>query len=620
MKKILSILCSITLLFSVLTGINFTVKAEIPNYTYVGGDIEKISDFDMFFNNYGDENGTYTLQNDIVINSKDSTDYNLEINTTEISVIDLNGHNITVTSDSTRCLFTLNGTSDVRFVNSKNTGGNITLNSNYSSTADHINVVKVASDYASFYNYNCNLILEAEESTHHSSVVAGSGTIYILGGKLTNKTQQGYDLSVLKGSDVKVSGDAELYAKNNNIVFYPGANVRLYNCFLKNYQNNSDGARIIYVAGSKNLSDVMDSDARVFVNHVEQSALYTTNVNEIKKDLIFQTDFCSIQGHGQLTEEVFGFDAGHVNVCTECMSFDGISQHNMVQVKAVEKEPTCTKDGWSREECSVCKRTYFPAIKATGHSYTQTSKVTPATLSQNGKVVTTYTCKHGDDSYSETKTIYAPKTFELSKTAYTYNGKVNKPAVTVKDSQGKTIPQSSYTVSNAGDGKSVGTQKLTITLKGEYSGTKTLAYTINPKGVSLKTVKANNKGFAAKWKKQAAQTTGYQIQYSTSKNFAAAKIVTVKKKKTTTAKVKKLQAKTKYYVRIRTYKTADGKKYYSTWSRAKNVTTKGAAPKAAKKYVKSLKLSKTAVPIKVGNTAKINAQLKLWEKQARRLV
>lgn len=616
MKKFLSILCSITLIFSVLTGINFTVKAEIPNYTYVGGDIEELSDFDMFFNNYGDENGSYTLQNDIVINSTDSTDYNLEINTTGISVIDLNGHNITVTSDSTRCLFTLNGTSDVRFVNSKNTGGNITLNSKYSATTDAINVVKVASDSASFYNYNCNLILGAEESTQNSSIVSGTGTICILGGKLTNKTQAGYDISVSNGSDVKVSGMAELYSRNINILFYPGASVRLYNCYLKNYQNNSDGARIVYAAGSKKLSDVIDSDARVFVNNVEQSTFYSTNVNDIKKDLMFQTDFCSISGC--LTEEVFGFYAGHVNVCTECMSFKGISQHNMVQVKAVEKEPTCTKDGWSREECSICKKTYFPAIKATGHSYTETSKVTPATLSQNGKVVTTYTCKHGDDSYSEvTKTIYAPKTFELSQTAYTYNGKVNKPAVTVKDSQGKTIPQSSYTVSNAGDGKSVGTQKLTITMKGQYSGTKTLTYTINPKAMSLKTVKANNKGFTAKWKKQTAQTTGYQIQYSTSKNFAAAKIVTVKKNKTTTAKVKKLQAKTKYYVRIRTYKTAGGKKYYSAWSKAKKVTTKGAAPKAAKKYVKSLKLSKTEVSIKAGNTAKVNATVKVVGKASK---
>ena len=36
----------------------------------------------------------------------------------------------------------------------------------------------------------------------------------------------------------------------------------------------------------------------------------------------------------------------------------------------------------------------------------------------------------------------------------------------------------------------------------------------------------------------------------------------------------KLKAKKKYDVRVRTYKTVSGKKYYSTWSKAKYVTTK----------------------------------------------
>ncbi|MGI6170795.1 MAG: hypothetical protein ACOYIC_03550 [Butyricicoccus sp.] len=44
--------------------------------------------------------------------------------------------------------------------------------------------------------------------------------------------------------------------------------------------------------------------------------------------------------------------------------------------------------------------------------------------------------------------------------------------------------------------------------------------------------------------------------------------------KTVSKKVTKLTAKKKYYVRIRTYKTVSGKKYYSSWSKAKTVTTK----------------------------------------------
>ncbi|MCM1115236.1 MAG: secretory protein, partial [Clostridium sp.] len=71
------------------------------------------------------------------------------------------------------------------------------------------------------------------------------------------------------------------------------------------------------------------------------------------------------------------------------------------------------------------------------------------------------------------------------------------------------------------------------------------------------------------------QTTGYQIQYSTDKNFKKNnKTVTVSSNKTTSKTISKLSGKKKYYVRIRTYKTVSGTKYYSSWSSVKTVTTK----------------------------------------------
>lgn len=47
-----------------------------------------------------------------------------------------------------------------------------------------------------------------------------------------------------------------------------------------------------------------------------------------------------------------------------------------------------------------------------------------------------------------------------------------------------------------------------------------------------------------------------------------------KEQKTTKNKVKKLKAKKKYYVRVRTYKTVKGKKVYSSWSKVKSIKTK----------------------------------------------
>ena len=50
--------------------------------------------------------------------------------------------------------------------------------------------------------------------------------------------------------------------------------------------------------------------------------------------------------------------------------------------------------------------------------------------------------------------------------------------------------------------------------------------------------------------------------------------VTVAKKKATKKTVKKLKSKKKYYVRVRAYKTQNGKRTYSKWSKTKSFKTK----------------------------------------------
>lgn len=68
----------------------------------------------------------------------------------------------------------------------------------------------------------------------------------------------------------------------------------------------------------------------------------------------------------------------------------------------VSMEPTCTEDGYrGGTYCSVCNKELVKpeVIKAKGHSYTE--KVTKAaTCTEDG--VKTFTCKYGDDEYTET--------------------------------------------------------------------------------------------------------------------------------------------------------------------------------------------------------------------------
>lgn len=156
----------------------------------------------------------------------------------------------------------------------------------------------------------------------------------------------------------------------------------------------------------------------------------------------------------------------------------------------------------------------------------------------------------------------------------TYSGKSQTQKVSVKNSLMTLNSGSEYKVSYSGN-KSVGTAKIKIIGTGNYNGTITKTFKINPKGTSLKSVKKGKKSFKATWKKSSKTwTTGYQVQYSTSKKFKKAKTATVKSYKKTKVTVKKLKKRKTYYVHMRTYKTVKGKKYYSGWSKVKKVKTK----------------------------------------------
>lgn len=163
---------------------------------------------------------------------------------------------------------------------------------------------------------------------------------------------------------------------------------------------------------------------------------------------------------------------------------------------------------------------------------------------------------------------------KLSATAYTYNGKVRKPSVAVKAGE-KSFSASEFAVKYSGGRKNVGKYSVTVAMKGKYTGKKTVTFRINPKGTTVQKLTKGRKQMKVTWKAQKTQVSGYRIQYSTSSKFKKdTHIKTVKSYKTKSLKVKKLKAKKKYYVRIQTYKTVGGIKYYSGWSKAKSVKTK----------------------------------------------
>lgn len=167
----------------------------------------------------------------------------------------------------------------------------------------------------------------------------------------------------------------------------------------------------------------------------------------------------------------------------------------------------------------------------------------------------------------------------LSATSYNYSGKVITPAVTVKTGSRVLKKGTDYTVTYGAGRKNVGTYKVIVKLKGNYSGSRTVSFNINPKGTTLKSLVKASKALTVKWSKQAAKmatTTinGYEIQYSTNAKFASnTKSVKVSGVNTVTKKITGLKGNTKYFVRIRTFKKVGTKVFYSAWSAVKNAVT-----------------------------------------------
>ena len=163
----------------------------------------------------------------------------------------------------------------------------------------------------------------------------------------------------------------------------------------------------------------------------------------------------------------------------------------------------------------------------------------------------------------------------------TTNGTVQRPSITVTDSKGKALTyKKDFTVSYSNfNSKNVGRYTVTVKLIGNYSGTKTFPYYINPKPTAFVPsnkggFKAISRGFTIKWNKQSSQTTGYQIQCATKRDFSNAATITIANPNTTSYTSRGRAGNTRYYVRVRTYKKIGNGTFYSNWnSGVKSVVT-----------------------------------------------
>ena len=241
----------------------------------------------------------------------------------------------------------------------------------------------------------------------------------------------------------------------------------------------------------------------------------------------------------------------------------------------VTKAATCTENGSQKRSCTVCGNTETQTIKATGHKASgwmidkqpdigvKGSKHKECTVC--GKVLQT-----AEIPALGAKDISGAKVTVASKVTFT--GTLRKPAVTVMLSGKELVKNTDYTVKYSNN-KAIGKATVTITGKGKYTGVIKKTFKIVPMKQVITSVTAKTKAFAVKWTKD-LNVDGYQIKYSTKSDFSGGKSVYVKKNTTVSKTFTGLTAKKTYYVKVRSYKTVNGTKYYSSWSSAKKVKTK----------------------------------------------
>jgi hypothetical protein len=216
------------------------------------------------------------------------------------------------------------------------------------------------------------------------------------------------------------------------------------------------------------------------------------------------------------------------------------------------------------------KGTGTTTTTTTSTTSTTSSSATGTTTANTGVVTGTYTinAKNAKSLYKKTNGISVSAV-----SSKTYTGKAIKPSIIVTDDALGTVLSSStdYTRTDSNN-TTLGTAKISLAFKGNYTGTINISYKILPKKTSISKVTAGKKKATVTYKKVSG-ITGYQVKCGTNKTVTSG----TKTKNTTKTKytMKSLKKGKRYYFKIRTYfTTASGSKVYSSWSNVKSAKVK----------------------------------------------
>ena len=244
----------------------------------------------------------------------------------------------------------------------------------------------------------------------------------------------------------------------------------------------------------------------------------------------------------------------------------------------VKTKPTCTKAGLEWSYCLNCDNDFEREIPALGHEIIEyvmrASTDEMAAYGGDGAYITA--CDTCSEIFKQ-DFFARPAEYKLSTSAYTYNGNVRKPTVTVKDADGKTLVEGQdYDVIYPDSMKLPGKYDVTVFFKGNYLGEKKLSVTIKPKATTdLKAKTQDTKTITLSWSK----TTGASDYEVYKYNSSTKKYVKIKTTTSTSYKVTSLTAGTTYKFKVRAYKKIDDEtKVFGGYSSVFSTATKTAKP------------------------------------------
>ena len=381
------------------------------------------------------------------------------------------------------------------------------------------------------------------------------------------------------------------------------------------------------IADAEYTGEELTPEVTVYVNDKKldpssYEVTYSDNVNAGKGT-------CTVKGTGKFSGTIqgeFEIKKSTKTITTEKTEIEVLENAEPFDLE-VTGQGTLTFASSAPEVAEVDPETGRVTVKAVGETEITVSSEGTENY-EAGQIVIKITVKEVpvEPEEPDTKVTLTKDNTVIEVADVTYTGKAQKPEVTVTV-DGKKLEAADYTASYANN-VNAGTAKVTITGKNDYTGSVEQTFKINkgtvtysstnkniaivnsksglvrtkkPGRVQIKITVSGNSNYnkasgivtlivtPAKSSitklasnssrslkvtyKKVSGATGYQITYATNKSFKSAKTKYVSAKYGS-ATIKNLAKNKRYYVRVRAYKTINGKRYMGLGSSVKSVKVK----------------------------------------------